>query len=297
MKKIYSAAITPITEDDKLDVPSLERMLKRNMAHGLDGYFFLGSMGEWSQWDDDMKEELVEAACGIVGDQAEKLFGITATGTIPMLKLMERFSKHPVDAYVLMLPPFVLNRVDPFDTIMAIVDRSDRPMYLYYIPPVNQMALTTDQFRDLLAHPKIKGLKNSSGCMWQRKELLMLKKEVDFIFLEGEEWCIDEALIMGCDGALAGMASLGSKPMKRIAAAVDAGDYDLAKEIQADLVRVFWGVYGKEKTTVFNGHKYALHKLGLISSPKTLIQNPNDLTEERKRGIEACLEEFRDFLD
>jgi dihydrodipicolinate synthase/N-acetylneuraminate lyase len=48
MKKIYSANVTPLTENGEVDRESLARLLERNLAQGIDGFFFLGSMEEWA---------------------------------------------------------------------------------------------------------------------------------------------------------------------------------------------------------------------------------------------------------
>ena len=66
--------------------------------------------------------------------------------------------------------------------------------------------------------------------------------------------------------------------------------------LQHDLIKVFWGVYGKDLSTVWLGQKYALEKLGIFSTHKTLIQDESALTEQRKKEIENCLEEYKAFL-
>jgi hypothetical protein len=63
------------------------------------------------------------------------------------------------------------------------------------------------------------------------------------------------------------------------------------------LIRIFHGVYGKNIGNVWNGQKYGLHKLGLITSPYTFAQDMESLTEEAKRRIEKCLETYKAELD
>ena len=46
MKKlVISATITPLLEDGSLDKAGLKNIFERNIAHGVDGFFILGSMG------------------------------------------------------------------------------------------------------------------------------------------------------------------------------------------------------------------------------------------------------------
>lgn len=297
MKKFYSASITPLTAKGEVDVDSLEKLLERNLRHGVDGIFFLGSMGEWSQLLDTQKEQLIKAACSLIGDRAEILAGITGTGLAPVLDNLKKLSKYKIHSYVLMLPSLFLCRIEPVEFILKVAAAADRPVYFYHNPIVTGVRLSADELAPVLAHPNIKGLKNSSGDMTLRKELLIKKIEHDFILLEGNEWAIDEALMIGCDGVLVGLGALGSKLIKNICRAFDAGNYDQARQLQLDLIRIFHGVYGKDFSTVWRGQKYALKKMGIIASDYTPIQSEKVLTSVRKKEIEQCLEKYQSLLD
>ena len=135
--------------------------------------------------------------------------------------------------------------------------------------------------------------------MWLRRELILMKREKGLkpVLLEGQEWAVDEALLVGYDGMLCGMGALGSKLMVGIARAVDAGAVVEAVRLQNRFIKLFHGVYGKGLETVWVGQKYALKCLGLCASELTLAQGMEALTETRKREIEACLAEFRSELD
>jgi 4-hydroxy-tetrahydrodipicolinate synthase len=297
MKKIYSASMTPLTEEGAIDIESLERMLERNIRHGIDGFFFLGTMGEWTQFDDSQKDTLIKEACRIIGKRAEVLAAISATSLNGSMANMDKLSKYDISAYVITLPPPAYSQVNHLEFIKTLADRADRPVYFYYLPGISGKNFTYAEFKQILSHPKIKGIKNSSGSMNTRKELLMLKKEVDFNLFEGHEWAVDEALMVGCDGALVGMAPLGSNIFRSIARAVDKGDFEKAMKLQHDLVRIFWGVYGKDLSTVWIGQKYALQKLGIFSTHKTFIQSESALTPQRIKELEKCLEEYGPLLD
>ncbi len=289
--------MTPLTEEGKIDIKSLERMLERNIRHGIDGFFFLGTMGEWTQFDDSQKDTLVSEACRIIGKRAEVLAAISATSLNGSKSNMDKLAKYDVSAYVITLPPGAYSQVNQMEFIKTLADRSDRPVYFYYLPGVSGRSFTYDEFKEILSHPKIKGIKNSSGSMNTRKELLMLKKEAEFNLFEGHEWAVEEALMVGCDGALVGMAPLGSNIFKSISRAVDKGDFEKAIKLQHDLVKIFWGVYGKDLSTVWLGQKYALKKLGIFSTHKTFIQSEGVLTPQRIKEIDKCLEEYRVLLD
>ncbi len=297
-KKVYSASITPLTADGDLDIGGLNKIFERNIRHGIDGIFILGSMGEWRAFDEAFRDQLVAESVLAIGGRAELLVGITATTTAGALENMRRASAHAFDSYVFMLPQ-ASETGDPVRAVSTVLDAADRPVYYYHCPPNNKIDLSLAQFETIMRHPRLKGIKNSASNMRLRRELILMKQEKGLqpILLEGQEWAVDEALLVGYDGMLCGMGALGSKFMVRIARAVDNGDVAEAVKLQNRFIQLFHGVYGPNLETVWVGQKYALKCLGLCCSEMTLAQEMDALTEQRKREIEACVEEFRQELD
>ena len=297
-KKVYSASITPLSADGSLDIAGLNKIVDRNIRHGIDGIFILGSMGEWSQFSDDFRDRLVAESVKAVAGRVELLVGITAKTMEGALGNLKRASAFAVDSYVFMLPP-AADVGDPVQAVCTVLDAADRPVYYYHCPPNNKINLSLAQFETLLSHPNLKGVKNSASNMWLRRELILMKREKGLrpVLLEGQEWAADEALLVGYDGMLCGMGALGSKIMVGIARAVDAGDVAEAVRLQNRFIGLFHGVYGTDLETVWVGQKYALKCLGLCASELTLAQEMKTLTDTRKREIEACLAEFREELD
>ena len=183
--------------------------------------------------------------------------------------------------------------------MLAVLDAADRPVYLYHCPVNNDINFSLDEFRTMMRHPNLKGIKNSSSNMWLRRELLLLREEEGFstLIFEGQEWAADEALYAGCDGMICGLGALCSKMMTRLARCADAGDFPGARAAQNDMIKVFHGVYGIDLTTVWAGQKYALAKLGLIATPYTAAEEMSSLDAAAKRRIENCLAEFRKELN
>ncbi|MEI6874872.1 MAG: dihydrodipicolinate synthase family protein [Spirochaetota bacterium] len=297
MKRIYSASITPFTENGRVDAASLEKLLEFDLERGIGGFFFLGSMGEWAVLDGQMKRDLLAAASGILRGRAEMIAGVTSTGLAGILENIEAFAKLGCDSFAVQLPGGWAKPRDPVKYLHGIADASPKPIYLYYLPQVNGITFSKEQFAELFTHPKIAGVKNSSDSLRARKELLELKRSANFLLFEGQEWTVDESLALGCDGALVGMAPLGAKLFRRIADEVEGGRMTEAAESQRTMLRIFDGIYGTDLSTVWSGQKYALRVLGIIASEKTLVPaEEQTLDTKAKQRIERCLAEFREFI-
>ena len=297
-KQVISATVTPLMSDGTLDKEGLKKIFERNIAHGIDGFFILGSMGEWGSFSDDFKEDFVEESCRIIGKRAKLLVGINATSLPLSLENMKRYRKYDFDNYVFMLPAKT-SALDPVKSILTVLDAADRPVYYYHCPPNNGHDLSLAQFAKIMEHPNLEGIKNSSSSMWLRRELLMMRKERGFktLLLEGQEWAVDEALIVGNDGMVCGMGALASKVMVNLARAVESGNIEEAVRLQNVFIEVFHGVYGIDLANVWNGQKYALMKLGLCSSAYTIAQEMSSLTEAAMNRIDAALETLKAELD
>jgi dihydrodipicolinate synthase/N-acetylneuraminate lyase len=140
-------------------------------------------------------------------------------------------------------------------------------------------------------------LKNSSGIISLRKELIFLKQEMDFLLYEGCEWGIDEALALGCDGAIVGLGTLGGALFRKLLDAFIDNNPAQVRKYQIDLLRVFHMIYGENNFCSIIGQKYALYKLGLLSSFKTLHPKQQNLPRQNKQLIENCLFDFRDIWE
>lgn len=297
-KKVISATVTPLKADGSLDRNGMKNIFERNIRHGIDGVFLFGSMGEWGSFSDSFKEEGVELASELLKGKADLLVGINATSLPLSIENMKRYQKYDFDSYVFMLPAKT-TALDPIKSILTVLDAADRPVYYYHCPPNNDKNLSLEQFATIMAHPNLKGIKNSSSNMWLRRELLIMRKERGFktLLMEGQEWAVDEALLAGNDGMVCGMGALTSKPMVELARAADRGDWAEAVRLQNLLIEIYHGVYGIDISNCWNGQKYALMQLGLIETPFTIAQEMSSLTDAAKQRVDACLAKYRNELD
>lgn len=296
MKQIISAAVTPFTNDDRLDLDSAARLYEHGLRHGIDGFFIFGSMGEWALLTPEEKLELAEVACGVIGARAKVLLGISDTGLPSILRNAERLRHLGHSHWTVLLPAGWPGPGDPVKYAHAIAEELDRPLYFYHLPQMSGVHLSPEQFRDILAHPNIAGVKNSAGSISVRKELLLLRRSLDFELYDGDEWGVDEALALGCDGVIAGFASTGGKLMKTIASQVEAGDLRAAAESQFRLIEIYHGVYGPGARWWSAGQKHALMHMGVISSDRSRVAAQQDLPDVHKAAVRACVDANRDCL-
>ena len=104
MKQIISAAVTPFTDNGKLDLDSAARLYQFGLDHGLDGFFIMGPMGEWALLTPDERDRLAELACSAIGTKAKILLGISDTGMPSILHNVERWNHLKHTHWTVILP-------------------------------------------------------------------------------------------------------------------------------------------------------------------------------------------------
>ncbi len=296
MVKIINALVTPLDADGKEDPESLSRLLDHCLASGTDGFFLFGNMGEGKFVSAESKYNLARAACEQIGNRADIILCVSADDEDGIYRNVKMFNGFSHDYLAGMLPNKDKITSSPVSLVHKIADLCERPFFFYYIPKANGVVLNPHELEQILSHPNVAGLKNSSDVISIRKELLFLKRSLDFELYEGCEWGVDEALFLGCDGFVLGLGSLGIRVFQKIIAAFECNQQELAKEYQFELLKIFHMIYGAGNVHSIIGQKYALHKLGILKEFKTLHPAQQFLEECAKREIENCLSEFQSIL-
>ena len=299
MKKVYSATVTPLLADGSLDRTGMRNIIERNVRHGLDGIFILGTMGEWGSFDDEFQYDFVQTVCELAAGRLEVLVGVSAASLPVTLKKMQRYNHLPFQSYVFMPPGGRTSALDPLQSVVDFLDAADRPSCFYYCPGNNNVTFSPAQMETILSHRNLYALKDSSSNMQLRRELLRRRQELGStaLLLNGQEWCGDEAMLLGYDGILCGMGALCSKIMVNMARAIDRNDFAAAREQQELYIDICHGVYGRNMETTRTGQKYALHYLDLIASPLSLAHNMKTLDSDARERIEKCIDKYRKELD
>lgn len=79
LRGIIPPVITPMIDNDTLDVIGLENLLNRMIKGGVSGVFILGTSGEAQNISYNVRKELIKETCRIVEKRIPVLVGITDT--------------------------------------------------------------------------------------------------------------------------------------------------------------------------------------------------------------------------
>lgn len=281
MKRIYGVVppmVTPLVDNDHLDVEGLERLIEHILSGGVHGLFLLGTTGEAPDLPYEVRRDLVRRACKLVSGRVPVLVGITDTIFTESLKLAA-FAKECGAAGLVAAPPYYFAAGQPelVDYYMQLADRVPLPLYLYNMPSQVKVMIDVKTVVELAKHPNIFGLKDSSGNIGYFNACrYALRDKKDFAILMGPEEAMGEVVLMGADGGVAGGANLFPKTFVDLYNAAVAKNVDRVRELQERVMRVSSLIYGigHHNSSFVKGVKCALSLMGICSEVLAAPREP-----------------------
>lgn len=151
-----ASIVNPFDNQQKLDIESLRRLVRFNIAQGIDGLYVGGSTGEAFVQSCAEREQVLE----VVAEEAKgKVMLIAHVGTVSthesqqLARAAHRYGFDAVSAVTPFYYPFSFE--EHCDHYRAIIDSADGlPMVVYNIPALSGVKLTLDQINTLVTLPR-----------------------------------------------------------------------------------------------------------------------------------------------
>ena len=89
LRGIIPPMITPLLDNNTLDVTGLEKLIGHILGGGVHGLFILGTTGELSSLNYSLRRELIRQTAKIVNGKVPLLVGITDTALLESIQLAQ----------------------------------------------------------------------------------------------------------------------------------------------------------------------------------------------------------------
>lgn len=269
MQGIVPPMITPLLDNDTLDVTGTERLIEHMIAGGIHGLFILGTTGEAPSLSYHLRYQLVELVCQKVAGRVPVLVGITDTSLYESVKLAEH-SKACGAYAVVSAPPYYYapSQQELIEFYEELADALPLPMFLYNMPSHVKVSLDPATVKAIARHPNVIGLKDSSGIMVYFHTLIqIMKDQPDFSLLIGPEELTAEAVLLGGDGGVNGGANMFPELYVNLYEAARNRDIDRVRELQEQVMEISNTIYkiGRYGSSYLKGVKCTCSLLGLCS--------------------------------
>lgn len=269
LRGIIPPVITPMIDNDTLDVVGLENLLNRMIRGGVSGVFILGTSGEAQNISYHVRKELIKETCRIIEKRIPVLVGITDTSFSESLSLAATAAQCGADALVA-APPyyFAPGQAELLQYYNDLANRLPLPLFLYNMPSHVKVMIEPETVLALSENPNIIGLKDSSANgVYFQKLIHLFSNNPTFTLLCGPEEMTAEVVLMGGHGGVNGGANLFPELYVALYNAAANKDFEKLTELQPQVLKISLSLYniGKYASSYIKGVKTALNLLGVCS--------------------------------
>jgi N-acetylneuraminate lyase len=235
---IWPALITPLTEDDRINVAVTRRLVDHLIDAGIGGLYVCGGTGEGILLPSAERKTMAEATIEQVDGRVPVIVHVGATATADALELAVHAAQVGADA-VAAIPPFYYKV--GFQAIKEhyelIAAATSLPLYLYYIPSATGVTVTAAQMWELCQLPKVAGFKYSAFDLYVLEQILSLGGGTLNVF-SGPDQLLAPMLTVGVDGAIGSTYNLLPRHFVALYNTFQAGDVAGARAMQSQANRL-----------------------------------------------------------
>lgn len=208
--RAFKGIIPPVSSifnaQGKLEKNQMGQVIDFLIKSHVNGLFFLGTGGEFSQMSTEERMEVAEFATNYVDHKVPVLIGTGSTNTREAARLSEHAQEIGADGVVVINPYYWnLSEKNLFHYYSDIAKSVDLPIMLYNFPNLTGQDLTPDFVSRLIhRHPNIVGIKDTVDSIGHIQEMILKGKQInqEFSVLAGFDNHLLNTLLLGGDGAI-----------------------------------------------------------------------------------------------
>lgn len=290
IKGIISAMITPMNEDESINVAALREQVNRQIESGVHAIFCFGTNGEGYILNKEEKRLVLKTAIEETNGRVPVYAGTGCVSTKETIEQSKMAMDLGADVLSIITPSFAMaSQNELYDHYKTVAQAVDMPIILYNIPARTGNALTPATVGKLSEIPNIIGAKDSSGNFVNILGYISATEKNNFSILSGNDQLNLWTLKAGGVGGIAGCANVYPHTMASIYDCYMEGDWEKAKQYQ-DSIASFRACfkYGNPNTIIKTSVALLGYNVGKCRAPF------NQLPQE---GIEALKKVLKENAD
>ena len=268
---IVPPLVTPLLDNETVDIESLERLIEHLIAGGVHGLFVLGTTGEEQSLSYKVRETMIRESCRINAGRLPILVCITDTSIVESIKLANVAKECGADGLV-SAPPYYFATGQPelAQFYEELVPQLPLPVFLYNMPSHVKVSFAPTTVARLAKMPQVVGLKDSSAnaVYFQSVMYAVRKVKPNFAMFCGPEEITGELVLMGADGGVNGGANMFPGLYVAMYNAAKAHDIKTLVSLQQRIMQISSTIYtvGNHGSSYLKGLKCACQQLGIINN-------------------------------
>lgn len=211
--------------------------LRRWVEEPIDGIVLFGSTGEGALLDEDEKVRLTALSREVVPPGLPLVAGASAESTRGTARIAGRLAAEGADVVLVHPPAYYGPHLPPaalLDHFRAVADASPVPVILYHMPKYTRVTLEPGFVGELMRHPNVAGLKDSSGDIKRFADYTTACEDGCRLFV-GNGALLYTALELGAAGGILAVADIAPALCAELVREFRQGNAPKAGRIQGRL--------------------------------------------------------------
>lgn len=281
---IIPPLVTPLLDDDVLDVEGLNRLIEHLITGGVHALFVLGTTGEAQSLSYKLRVEMIKNTCRITKGRLPVLVCISDTSIVESVNLARIAADNGADA-VVSAPPYYFAAGQPelIEFYENLTPQLPLPLFLYNMPTHTKVNFAPATIQRIAEDPRVIGFKDSSAnAVYFQSVMYALKERQDFSMLVGPEEIMAESVLLGAHGGVNGGANMFPELYVELYNAAKNTNLEELKRLQEKVMQISATIYtvGQHGSSYLKGLKCALNLLGICSD---YVAAPFHKFEQRER--------------
>lgn len=275
---MWAAAPTPLIQNLRVDIPSVQRLVEQSVAGGLTGLFLGGTCGEGLWLPNAERRKLVKAVADAARGRLEIAVQVS-DNSVPRILDNIREAAEAGAHIAIMAPALAMMNATPARITALYVDaitRSPLPMGIYDLGTKRNFSVPEADLLRVCQLPNVSLVKDSSTSPSRQAIALAARAANPRLRLfNGDEFRAIEYLSAGYNGIMFGGAHAVLGQLRTLVELFGAGRLAEAEVVEREMKDVLWGIYGgKEIACWLTGLKYFMQQLGIFSTTESFFEYP-----------------------
>lgn len=268
LRGVIPPVITPLIDNNTIDVQGLENLVEHLVSGGVHGLFILGTTGEAPSLSYKLRKDFIKRTCDLINHRIPVMVGITDTSFESSLEIAEYSQNAGADAVVVAPPYYIpISQSEMMDYLENLMPRLPLPLLLYNMPSYTKLHIAIKTVKAAKEMGAI-GIKDSSGDMLYLFSLIEeFKASPEFSIISGTELFMPETIMQGGHGAIAGGANMFPGLFVDLYEASVARDFEKISALRNIVMRLYNTIYsvGKTSSKYIKGIKCALSVMDICN--------------------------------
>ncbi len=228
---IYPALLTPFDKNGSVNHQVLKQLIKLNIDKGVKGFYVCGSTGEAFALNEQERKDIMTTVKECAPD-CTLIAHVGALDERQAISLSKHAKELEYDAISSVTPFYYKYTFEEIkEYYFRLIDSSNMPMLVYYIPAFSGVNMSTEHFGDFLNREEIIGVKFTSNDFFTMERLRDSFK--DKIVYNGYDEMMLSGLIMGADGGIGSTYNFMAEKFIQIYDLFKQNKIKEAQEVQA----------------------------------------------------------------